>query len=153
MTELYRAMISSMTKDMVVHREQAQNACLRQDFFPVMMEHLPPSPDDAVRRSLDLVDQADVYVLVLGLRYGEIPGGYEKSYTHLELGRAIARGIPVLVLLTGPQHPFTETDIDLGAAGERVLRLREEVRRRGVSYFSSSENLRSQLIDGLADIR
>ncbi|MGH3701479.1 MAG: DUF4062 domain-containing protein [Pseudonocardiaceae bacterium] len=68
-----------------MHRQQALDACLRQDFFPVMMEHLPPSPDDAVRRSLDLVDQADVYVLVLGLRYGEIPDGHEKSYTHLEL--------------------------------------------------------------------
>lgn len=153
MTELYRAMISSTTKDMLVHRQQALDACLRQDFFPVMMEHLPPSPDDAVRRSLSLVDKADVYVLVLGLRYGEIPGGYEKSYTHLELDRAIERGIPILVLLTGPQHPFTETDIDLGAAGERVRRLREEVRRHGVSYFSSPENLRSLLIDGLADIR
>ncbi|HEY6423597.1 MAG TPA: DUF4062 domain-containing protein [Pseudonocardiaceae bacterium] len=153
MTELYRAMISSTTKDMLAHRQQALDACIRQDFFPVMMEHLPPSPDDAVRQSLDLVDQADIYVLVLGLRYGEVPGGYEKSYTHLELDRAVERGIPVLVLLTGPQHPFTEADMDLGAAGERVGRLREDVRRRGVSYFSSPEDLRSQLIDGLSDIR
>jgi Domain of unknown function (DUF4062) len=153
MTELYRAMISSTTKDMRAHRQQALDACIRQDFFPLMMEHLPPSPDNAVLRSLSLVDEADVYALVLGLRYGEIPGGYEKSYTHLELDRAIERGIPILVLLTGPQHPFTETDIDLGAAGERVRWLREEVRRHGVSYFSSPEDLRSLLIDGLADIR
>ena len=153
MTELYRAMISSTTKDMRAHRQQALDACIRQDFFPVMMEHLPPSPDDAVRRSLRLVNEADVYVLVLGLRYGEIPDGYEKSYTHLELDRAIERGIPILVLLTGLQHPFTETDIDFGMAGERVRRLREEVRRHGVSYFSSPEDLRSLLIDGLADIR
>ncbi len=153
MTELYRAMISSTTKDMLEHRRQALDACMRQDFFPVMMEHLPPSPDDAVRRSLSLVDEADVYVLVLGLRYGEIPRGYEKSYTHLELDRAIKRGVPVLVLLTSPQHLFIEADIDVGVAGERVRRLREEVRRHGVSYFSSSEDLRSQLIDGLSDIR
>lgn len=153
MTELYRAMISSTTKDMLAHRQQAFDACIRQDFFPVMMEHLPPSPDDAVRRSLGLVDEADVYVLVLGLRYGEIPSGYEKSYTHLELDRAIERGIPILVLLTSPQHPVTETDIDLAAAGEPVLRLREEVQRHGVSYFSSPEELRSLLIDGLSGIR
>jgi len=153
MTELYRAMISSTTKDMLAHRQQALDACIRQDFFPVMMEHLPPSPDDAVRRSLDLVDEADVYVLVLGLRYGEIPSGYEKSYTHLELDRAVERGIPILVLLTSPRHLFAEADVDVGAAGERVRRLREEVRRHGVSYFSSPEDLRSQLIDGLSDIR
>jgi hypothetical protein len=34
-------MISSTTKDMRVHRQQALDACIRQDFFPVMMEHLP----------------------------------------------------------------------------------------------------------------
>jgi hypothetical protein len=104
MTELYRAMISSMTKDMVVHREQAQNACLRQDFFPVMMEHLPPSPDDAVRRSLDLVDQADVYVLVLGLRYGEIPGGYEKSPGAGSGGRTGYPGAGAADQLAAPLH-------------------------------------------------
>ncbi|MGH3935006.1 MAG: DUF4062 domain-containing protein, partial [Pseudonocardiaceae bacterium] len=49
--------------------DQPVPVALRQDFFPVMMEHLPPSPDDAVRRSLGLVDEADVYLLVLGLRY------------------------------------------------------------------------------------
>ncbi|MGH3871809.1 MAG: hypothetical protein ACRDSR_09915 [Pseudonocardiaceae bacterium] len=49
MTELYRAMISSTTRDMVVHWQQALDACLRQGFFSDMMEHLPPSPDDAVR--------------------------------------------------------------------------------------------------------
>ncbi|MGH3821725.1 MAG: DUF4062 domain-containing protein [Pseudonocardiaceae bacterium] len=151
MPELYRAMISSTTKDMVVHRQQALDACLRQGFFPLMI--LPPSPDDAVRQSLDLVDQADVYVLVLGLRYGEIPGGYEKSYTHLEWDRAIERGIPVLALLTSPQHPVTEADIDLGAAGERVLRFRKEVRMRGARDFDSPEDLRALLIDGLAHIR
>jgi Domain of unknown function (DUF4062) len=67
-----RAMISSTTRDLPRHREQAMDACLRQDFLPKMMEHLPPSADDAVRRSLSLVDEADVYVLILGLRYGEI---------------------------------------------------------------------------------
>ncbi|MGH3934457.1 MAG: hypothetical protein ACRDS1_05685, partial [Pseudonocardiaceae bacterium] len=83
---------------------------------------------------------------VLGLRYGEIPSGYEKSYTHLELDRATERGIPVLVLLTSPQHPFTETDIDLGEASERVLRLREEVQRRaphGLGTTASSSILPS----------
>ncbi|MGH3867641.1 MAG: DUF4062 domain-containing protein [Pseudonocardiaceae bacterium] len=153
MTELYRAMISSTTKDMRDHRKQAMEACRRQGFFPDMMEDLAPSPDGAVRQSLDLVDGADVYVLVLGLRYGEIPGGYEKSYTHLELDRAIERGIPILAFLTSPQHLFTEIDIDRDAAGDRVQGLREEVMRRGPSYFSSPEDLRSLLIDGLADIR
>lgn len=150
MVELYRAMISSTTKDMLVHRQQALDACLRQDFLPVMMEHLPPSPDDAVRQSLSLVDGADVYLLVLGLCYGEIPPGYEKSYTHLELDRAIERGIPILVLLTSPYHLFAETDVDVDR--ERVLRLREEVQRHGVSCFSSPEDLRSLLIDGLSNL-
>jgi hypothetical protein len=154
MVEAPRAMISSTTRDLPRHRQQAMDACLRQNFLPKMMEHLPPNPDDAARQSLGLVDEADVYLLILDLRYGEIPEGYDKSYTHLELERAIERKIPIVVLLSAKDHPFTEYETDIGEARERIEQLREDMRRhRGPSYFFSPEDLRSQLIHGLSDIR
>jgi hypothetical protein len=129
-------MISGTVQDLPEHRRAAINACLRQDFFPHIMEDLPPTPDDAVTLSLHMVDEAEVYVLVLGVRYGEIPDGYDKSFTHLELDRALQRGIPVLAMLM---------DLD------RLRELREELRQRQhVSFFDSPEKLRALLIDGLS---
>jgi Domain of unknown function (DUF4062) len=74
-----------------------------------MMEYQAPSPADSLRLSWELVDQADVYVLILGFRYGEVAAGQEKSFTHLELDRASQRGIPKLVLEPPPSrmgHPL-----------------------------------------------
>ena len=119
-----------------------------------MMEHQAPSPADSLRLSRELVDQADVYILILGFRYGELAPGQDKSFTHLELLRANERGIPKLVLLMANDHPLTMADVDTGPGAERVRELREQLRReQAISFFSSAEQLRALLIDGLSDMR
>jgi hypothetical protein len=154
MADMPCAVISSTTADLPAHRDAARDACLRQGFFPLMMEHEPLSPDDAAQVSRRLVDRADVYVLILGFRYGEVPAAGDKSYTHLELDRAIERGIPMLVLLMADDHPLTVSDVEMGPGGERVRELREQLRRRqAVGFFSSAEQLRGLLIDGLSALK
>jgi hypothetical protein len=34
-------MISSTARDLPDHRQKVMDACIRQDMFPTMMEHLP----------------------------------------------------------------------------------------------------------------
>ena len=148
------AVISSTAHDLPAHRAMALDACLRQDFFPVMMEHQAPGPADAMRLSRELVDRADVYILILGFRYGEIPAGQDKSFTHLELDRADECGIPKLVLLMAEDHPLTAAQVETGPGAERIHELREWLRcEQGVAFFSSPDQLRALLIDGLSDIR
>jgi tetratricopeptide (TPR) repeat protein len=154
MADMPCAVISSTVYDLPEHRKAAQEACLRQDFFPKMMEHQAPSPADPLLLSRELVDQADVYVLILGFRYGEVANGQDKSFTHLELDRANERGIPKLVLLMANDHPLTAADVEIGPGAERVRAFREQVRReQAVNFFSSAEQLRALLIDGLSDMR
>ena len=154
MTDMPCAVISSTTHDLPVHRAAALDACLRQDFFPLMMEHQAPGPVDAVRLSRELVDKADVYILILGFRYGEIAAGLDKSFTHLELDRANERGIPKLVLLMAEDHLLTVADVEKGSKAESVHVLREQLRReQAVNFFSSAEEMRSLLIDGLSNMR
>jgi Domain of unknown function (DUF4062) len=151
MADMPCAVISSTTRDLPAHRDAAMDACLRQGFFPLMMEHETLSPATAAQVSGNLVDRADVYILILGFRYGAVGPGQVKSYTHLELDRAIERGIPMLVLMMGDDHPLTAADVEIGTGGERVRELRAQIRRRQVvGTFSSAEQLRALLIDSLA---
>ena len=83
-------MLSSTVRDLTAHREQAREACLRADFFPKMMEHLPAVSADAISASLEMVDEADVYVGILGFRYGHVPEGHDKSITQMEAERGHA---------------------------------------------------------------
>ena len=56
------AMISSTSLDLPEHRQQAIDACLRQGIFPLAMEHLPASDTDAINVSLNMVNEADIYI-------------------------------------------------------------------------------------------
>lgn len=65
MAEQLRVMISSTAADLPEHRKQVVDACLRQGMFPLRMEDLPATSDDAAAASVKLVDDADVFIGVI----------------------------------------------------------------------------------------
>ena len=81
-------MISSAVRDLHEHRQAVIDACLRQGMLPKMMEHLAAADDGGLAESMRLVDEADIYLAILGHRYGHIPKGTTKSITHYEYERA-----------------------------------------------------------------
>ena len=81
MPEIKTVMIGSTSLDLPEHRAEARDACLRQNMRPVMMEHLPVSDEDAIRASLRMVEQADLYLGIFGRRYRYIPAGHDLSIT------------------------------------------------------------------------
>jgi hypothetical protein len=93
--------------------------------------YLPNS--DTVRGScLDDVDTCDLYVLILGHRYGfqpvnDNPEGL--SITHLEFRRAGQSGIPRIALLRTSIPDVSVSDIGDPARSALVLAFREEVTR------------------------
>lgn len=82
-------MISSTARDLPKHREKVMHACLRQSCFPSMMEHLPANDADAIAASLEMVEEADIYLGVFAHRYGHVPAGHEISITEMEYERAM----------------------------------------------------------------
>ena len=62
MTQHTNAMISSTARDLPAHRKEVLDACLRQNVFPLMMEHLPASDAEAIAVSLKLVNDAEIYL-------------------------------------------------------------------------------------------
>src|ERR1043165_9595023 len=94
--------ISSTALDLPEHRKEVEDACLRQGMFPMMMEHLPASDAQAISASLEMVDEADIYVGVFAHRYGYVPN--EKnvravSITEMAHNRAIEKDIPRLIFV------------------------------------------------------
>lgn len=81
-------MVSSTSSDLEGHRAKARDAILRVRWHPEMMEHDGAAAENALERSLRYVDEADVYILILGFRYGSIPqidaNPERLSYTELE---------------------------------------------------------------------
>ncbi len=108
-----KIMISSTTVDLPEHRQEATEAIQRLGHTAVVMEHGSAEwNSDAIKFSLEKVEQSQVYVGIFALRYGHIPEDPKRnpdrlSVTELEYRHAVKRGIPTLIFLAR-NHPFTE---------------------------------------------
>lgn len=146
--------ISSTVHDLTEYREQVMEACLRMDMFPKMMEHLPAMDADAIRVSLDLVKEADVYVGVFAHRYGYIPEGHDISITQMEYERAVECGIPRLIFLMHEDVPVLPKDFEKGVQAENLDRLKERLKNERVAkFFRNPEDLRVLAIQSLATLK
>lgn len=147
-------MISSTARDLPEHREQVMKACLAQGMFPQMMEQLPASDAGAVAASLAMVDEADVYLGVIGWRYGTVPAGYDISITEMEYNRATVRGIPRLMFLMDEEHPVRGSDVEKGPGAVKLQVFRERLASTHVvNFFKSPEDLRAQVTNTLAKVK
>jgi tetratricopeptide (TPR) repeat protein len=150
MPEQKRVMISSTARDLPEHRKVAMDACLRQGFFPVMMEQLPASDDDAIHESLRMVDGAEIYLGILAYRYGYVPKGQAISITEMEYNRASERAIPRLIFVMDKDHPIRIEDVDITGA-EKLKAFKERVEAdKVVRFFKSVDGLRGEVIDTLS---
>ncbi len=142
MTARLRVFVSSVQKELEDERLIVQNL-LNTDLFlsahcsPVLYELEPASPEKALEGCLRSLDRCQVYLLIVGVRYGTLVG--ELSITHAEYRRAKAKGLPVLAFIRGSsslQREDGTKDLlaELGADGFKykrfgnVIALQKEVR-------------------------
>ena len=145
--------ISSTERDLTEHRAKAKEGCLMRKMFPTMMEHLPALDTEAIQASLDLVDEADIYLGIFGQRYGYVPkdGNPSKiSITEMEYNRAVERRIPRLIFLMHDDHPVKASQVD---KSKKLQAFKKRLgTERVVNFFKSPDELHSQIINSLAGI-
>jgi tetratricopeptide (TPR) repeat protein len=147
-------MISSTARDLPEHRKEVMDACLRQGMFPVMMEHLPASDAEAIGKSLEMVDEADIYLGVFAHRYGYVPKGHEISVTEMEYNRAVERKIPRLIFVMDKEHPLKIEDVELGEGATKLEAFKKQVQTENiVNFFKSPADLRAHVINSLSQYR
>ena len=119
--------------------------------FSVVMDRFAQRPlgtEDATSVSLDELRSCQVYILLLGWRYGHIPTGETMSVTHLEYREAMSRGLTCFAFLTDPSTQEARGPEDLFPAAvrtpehqEQLLAFRAEVQQHIVSYFTTIDDL------------
>lgn len=151
---IHSVMISSTTLDLGAHREKAMSACRRMEFLAKGMEDLSTGNSPGLERSLEMVDECDIYLLIVGVRYGEVPEGRSVSITEAEYERAVTRGMPLMIYIAHPEHPFAWRVVETGPGAEKLQRFRERLKANHVvEEFASPEDLWGRIIDGLAQHR
>ncbi len=91
--------VSSTYTDLQPERQAAVEAILVAGHIPAGMELFTAGDETQMEVIRQWIDESDVYMLILGGRYGSIDSNTGKSYTHLEYEYAVNRGKPIFALV------------------------------------------------------
>ena len=145
-------MISSTARDLPEHRGMVMDACQRLGFQPIMMEHLAAQDRSAGEVSIGMVEEADVYLCIFAYAYGSSPDNDERSYTEIELDKAVSLGVPVIPFFADENTPWPPRLVDKGEKAEKLERLKKKAAKdRVVPRFKSPEDLRGLVIHALGE--
>ena len=101
MNKKLQVFVSSTYTDLIDERQAAVQAILDAGHIPAGMELFKAGNETQLKTIYRWIDHSDVYMLILGGRYGTVEDKSGKSYTHLEYEYALSKNIPVFsVVLT-----------------------------------------------------
>jgi hypothetical protein len=132
----------------------ARTAVIRAGDAMIDMAYFTAQGTDPADYCASMVTAADVYVGIIGLRYGSaVRGRQELSYTELEFETATAQGLPRLVFL------LAEDSSGLGrpsrsGTGARQAAFRRRLQRTGLTtaHVRSPAQLETRLYQALVEL-
>lgn len=154
--KMKKVMISSTIENFPKHRIIVQNAIVRANMYPLMMEYKEATDNDALDFSLGLVGDADYYIGLIGFRYGYIPKDKSKnpkelSITELEYREAIKLKKIPLIFIMSDNHPVEPTDFERNPEKlEKLNKFKDAVcKEHTISYFDAPEQLELKIYQSL----
>jgi tetratricopeptide (TPR) repeat protein len=130
----------------------ALDAVARAGMAPVDMRYFAARDDWPADYCQARVRDCEIYVAVVGFRYGSIVPGQAVSYTELEFEAASAAGLPRLVFLLAETAATVAGSAD--ADRRPVQRFRQRLREAGVIVrdFTSADGLELEVFHALREL-
>lgn len=91
--------VSSTYTDLREERQAAVEAILSSGHIPAGMELFTAGDESQMSVIRRWIDESDVFLLILGGRYGSLEPNTGKSYTHLEYEYAVTQGKPLFAVV------------------------------------------------------
>ncbi len=99
MKKKLQVFVSSTYTDMLHERQAAVEAILRAGHIPAGMELFAAGDESQLETIQRWIDDSDIFMLILGGRYGSIDAKFGKSYIELEYEYAVAQRKPLFAAL------------------------------------------------------
>lgn len=149
--------VSSTYTDLIEERQAAVEAILTAGHFPAGMELFTAGDESQMDAIKQWIDESDIYLLVLGGRYGSIDLKTGKSYTHLEYEYALQQEKPLFACVLTEQA----IDVKVKDVGKSVLEMsdpgklkdfRELVLSKLVKMCSDKKDIKIAVGETLANL-
>ncbi|HEX8197682.1 MAG TPA: DUF4062 domain-containing protein [Pyrinomonadaceae bacterium] len=148
--------ISSTFDDLKSERQAAVEAILTAGHIPAGMELFTSGDESQMKVIKRWIDESDVFLLILGGRYGSIEPKSKKSYIHLEYEYAIKQGKPYFALVITEDY-LKERIKQLGADvieqdnPQKLREFRATVLKKISEFWDNSTKLQLQIHKKMAE--
>lgn len=143
-----RVFISSTSDDLEDERFQVLEAVRQLHFEHIAMEYFGADPRQPIEVCLEQVGRSDVFLGIVGHRYGSIVEETGKSYTQMEYEEARRIAIPCLIYLRSDEVPILPKFME--RTPESFVKLDEfKATLRGqhtVHYFKGASDLAVRVV-------
>lgn len=158
MKKKYQIFVSSTFVDLIDERQAAVQAILRAGHIPAGMELFSAGNKSQWDTIKKWIEESDIYVLILGGRYGSIDSDSKLSYTELEYRYAMDLGKPLFALVMHDEMLDSKTK----TIGKEVLELENQdlyklfkqlVLSKVCRFFKDETEIKLAILESLIDIQ
>jgi hypothetical protein len=153
----FQVFVSSTFEDLREERQAAVEAILKAGHIPAGMELFTAGSESQLAVIRNWIQDSDIYLLILGARYGSIEPKSQLSYTEVEFDYALELGKPFFsVVLSKPGE-----DAKVKLHGSKILErenvpkydaFRSKVSSRMCSFFESTKDIKLAIFETLPQI-
>ena len=119
MRRKWQVFVSSTYSDLIQERQACVEAILRAGHIPAGMELFSAGSESQLEIIMRWIDDSDIYVLILGGRYGSIEPKSGISYTEIEYNYAFLKNKPIVTIILSDLYLDTKVQKD----GKKTLEL------------------------------
>lgn len=139
--------ISSTYKDLVSERQAAVEAVLLARHIPAGMELFSAGNESQAEVISRWIDESDVYMLILGGRYGSIEPKSKMSYVEIEYRHALGAGKPLFAVVISDKaldkrDRLMEKDVSELENPDKYKEFREFVLSKQCQFFDDDKTSR-----------
>lgn len=147
---MLKIMLSSTYTDLAEHRRITIEALRNLQQHVVAMEFFYAKSDTPKETSIQQASEADIYVGIIGWRYGSIDPETGKSITQLEYEVAGSTKKPCLIFLQDPEYPTPAKHVDRGEAGQKLEEFRRLLQEKHTcGFFRGPKDLAIKVLGSL----
>lgn len=145
--------VSSTFTDLLNERQAAVEAILKAGHIPAGMELFTASNQSQWEIIKKWIDESDVYMLILGGRYGSIEEQTGKSYTHLEYEYAQSKNKPLFAIVI---HDSILDDLPVSSTEKNnpdsLQNFRKKVLSNMSEFFTDTKDIKNAIYASLIQI-
>ncbi|MDQ1771777.1 DUF4062 domain-containing protein [Labilibaculum sp. A4] len=150
--------ISSTYTDLLEERQAAVQAVLRAGNIPAGMELFSAGNKSQLTTIKKWIDESDIYVLILGGRYGSLEPDSKLSYTEIEYRYALDNGKPLFAIVLDDEM----MDNKVKSEGQGVLELdnqdkykkfKDLVLSKVCRFCNNESDIKLSILESIIDIQ